>query len=185
MLSDAQALKALRRDPDAICALYERYVVELVAFLRRAGATREVAWDVAQETFARLLARGFRGRLAPDGSAWPWLAVTSRNLLRDWQRRGAVDEHARRRIGAAVIAGGEDDLEDALSRFDMERSRVGINEALASLPPSQREAVIGRVVDEKEYAALAEETAESEQTVRQRVSRGLQDMRTRIEERCA
>jgi len=182
MLSDAQALKTLRRDPDAICALYDRYVVELVGFLRRAGATQEVAWDVAQETFARLLARGFRGRLAPDASAWPWLAVTSRNLLRDWQRRGIVDERARRRIGASVLNVGEDDLEDALARFDMERRSVGIEDALASLPLTQRVAVIGRVVDEKDYAALAEEASESEQTMRRRVSRGLRFMRTRIEE---
>jgi len=182
MLSDAQALKTLRRDPDAICALYDRYVVELVGFLRRAGATQEVAWDVAQETFARLLARGFRGRLAPDASAWPWLAVTSRNLLRDWQRRGIVDERARRRIGASVLNVGEDDLEDALARFDMERRSASIEAALASLPLTQRVAVIGRVVDEKDYAALAEEASESEQTMRRRVSRGLRFMRTRIEE---
>jgi RNA polymerase sigma-70 factor (ECF subfamily) len=182
MLSDARALKTVQRDPDAICALYDRYVVELVGFLRRAGAAQDVAWDVAQETFARLLARGFRGRIAPDASAWPWLAVTSRNLLRDWQRRGTVDERARRRIGASVITGGEDDLEDALARFDIERRSGGIEDALASLPLPQREAVIGRVVDEKEYAALAEEASESEQTMRRRVSRGLRFMRTQIEE---
>jgi RNA polymerase sigma factor (sigma-70 family) len=182
MLTDAQAMKALRRDPEAICALYDRYLVELVDFLRRAGATQEVAWDVVQETFARLLARGFRGRLASDASAWPWLAVTSRNLLRDWQRRGTVDERARRRIGVSIVNGGEDDLEDALARFDLRTRALGVEGALASLPPMQREAVIGRVIDEKEYAALAEEADESEQTMRRRVSRGLRLMRTRIEE---
>ena len=182
MLSDAQALKALRRDPEAICALYDRHVVELVGFLRRVGASQEVAWDVAQETFARLLGRGFHGRLAPDGSAWPWLAVTSRNLLRDWQRRGIADERARRRLGVSVVTGGESDLEEALARFDTERQGLDIGDALSSLPLAQREAVIGRVVDEKDYAALAEEASESEQTMRRRVSRGLRFMRARIEE---
>jgi RNA polymerase sigma factor (sigma-70 family) len=185
MLTDAQALEALRRDPEAICALYDRYVVQLVRFLQRVGATQEVAWDVAQETFARLLARGYRGRLEPGASAWPWLAVTSRNLLRDGQRRGRVDERARRRIGVSVTGGGEDELEDALARFDIERRAVGIDEALASLPLTQREAVIGRVVDEKEYAVLADDASESEQTMRRRVSRGLRFMRTRIEEASA
>jgi RNA polymerase sigma-70 factor (ECF subfamily) len=185
MLSDAQALKAVQRDPDAICALYDRYVIELVGFLRGAGATQEVAWDVAQETFARLLSRGFRGRLAPDASAWPWLAVTSRNLLRDLQRRGSADERARRRIGVSVVSSGEGDFEDALARFDTERRRLGIGEALASLSLTQRAAVVGRVVDEKDYLTLAEEADESEQTMRRRVSRGLQLMRTRIEEASA
>jgi RNA polymerase sigma factor (sigma-70 family) len=181
MLTDAQALEALRRDPDAICALYDRHLVELVGFLRGAGATQEMAWDVAQETFARLLARGFRGRLAPDGSAWPWLAVTSRNLLRDWQRRGTADERARRRLGIAVIASGEEDIEDALARLDSQTRAGGVESALASLPPAQHAAVVGRVIDEKEYAVLAEDAYESEQTIRRRVSRGLRSMRTYIE----
>lgn len=181
MLTDAEAVAALRRDPEAICALYDRHVAELVRFLQSAGAAPEVAWDVAQETFARLLARGFRGRLAPDASAWPWLAVTSRNLLRDWQCRGRADERARRRIGVAIIGGGEDELEDALGRLDTAQRRAHIGEALESLPPAQHEAVIGRVVDEKDYAMLAEDTYESEQTIRRRVSRGLRSMRTLIE----
>jgi RNA polymerase sigma factor (sigma-70 family) len=182
LLTDAQALGALRRDPEAVCALYDRHVVELVRFLQRVGATQEVAWDVAQETFARLLARGYRGRVAADASAWPWLAVTSRNLLRDGQRRGRVDERARRRIGVSIVDGGEGELEDALARLDTERRGVGIGEALASLVPTQREAVLGRVVDEKEYEVLAEAASESEQTMRRRVSRGLRFMRTQIEE---
>jgi RNA polymerase sigma factor (sigma-70 family) len=182
MLTDAQALEALRRDPEAICALYDRHVVQLVRFLERVGATQEVAWDVTQETFARLLARGYRGRLEPDASAWPWLAVTSRNLLRDWQRRGRVDERARRRIGVAGIESGEGELEDALTRLDMEKRRDGIDDALTSLAPLQRDAVLGRVVDEKDYAMLAEDASESEQTMRRRVSRGLRFMRAQIEE---
>jgi RNA polymerase sigma factor (sigma-70 family) len=154
----------------------------LVRYLSLVGATQEVAWDVAQETFARLLTRGYRGRLEPDESAWPWLAVTSRNLLRDWQRRGRADERARRRAGIAVISAGENDLEEALARLDSERRRNDIEAALAFLPLPQRVAVLGRVVDEKGYGALAEDAGESEQTMRGRVSRGLRFMRTLIEE---
>ena len=111
-----------------------------------------------------------------------WLAVTSRNLLRDWQRRGRADERARRKIGVRISAEQWDDLDAALERFDAERSRVVIDSALAALSPAQRAAVVGRVIEEKDYAALAEEAAESEQTIRGRVSRGLRLVRARIEE---
>jgi RNA polymerase sigma-70 factor (ECF subfamily) len=182
MLTDAQALDALRRDPEAICALYDRHVVDLVRFLRGSGATQEMAWDVAQETFARLLLRGYRGRVVPELSAWPWLAVTSRNLLRDWQRRGRADERARLKLGARAISCGDGDLDEAFARFDAERSRAAIEDALASLPPTQRDAVVGRVIDEKDYAVLAQEATESEQTIRSRVSRGLRLLRAHVEE---
>jgi RNA polymerase sigma-70 factor (ECF subfamily) len=182
VLTDAQALKDVRRDPEAICVLYDRHLAELVRYLVRVGASPEVAWDVAQETFARLLTRGYRGRLETGESAWPWLAVTSRNLLRDWQRRGRADERARRRAGIAVIDSAEVDLEDALARLDSERQRRDIEAALESLPLAQKAAVIGRVVDEKAYATLAEDACETEQTMRGRVSRGLRFMRAMIEE---
>jgi RNA polymerase sigma-70 factor (ECF subfamily) len=182
MMTDAQALKTLRRDPEAVCALYDRYVTELVRFLCRAGAAPEVAWDVTQETFARLLDRGYRGPVTPELSAWPWLAVTSRNLLRDWQRRGRVDQSARIKVGARAVVGAESDLDEALARVDADRAAETIASALDSLSPSQRDAVLGRVVDEKDYDLLAEEALASEQTIRRRVSRGLGLIRARVEE---
>lgn len=180
-LTDAEALRLLRRDPDAICSLYDRYLVRLVRFLQGAGASREVAWDATQETFARLLERGYRGRLAPDGSAWPWLAVTARNLLCDWQRRGSVDDRARRKLGTALVVAMGDELEDALARLDGESLGAELELALGYLPADQRAAVTGRVIGEADYGEIAAVARTSEQTIRRRVSRGLRAMRTLLE----
>ena len=70
-LSDAEALRRLRTDPDAICVLYDRYVMRLVGGLARSGVDRELAWDVTQETFARLLEKGHRVRIPADGTLAP------------------------------------------------------------------------------------------------------------------
>ena len=69
MLSDAEALRRMRRDPEAIVSLYDRHVARLVAALAAAGGDRELAFDLAQETFARALERGHRVRVGEDGSA--------------------------------------------------------------------------------------------------------------------
>lgn len=53
---------------------------------------------------------------------------------------------------------------------------------LAELPVEQRQAVWGRIVDEKSYDRLARELDTSEALVRQHVSRGLRRLRARIEE---
>ncbi|HUH21937.1 MAG TPA: sigma factor, partial [Gaiellaceae bacterium] len=100
-LSDAEALRRLRHDPEAIVSLYDRHVARLVATLAAASGDRELAFDVAQETFARALERGQRVRVEEGGSAWPWLWTVARNLLRDAQRREVVDRSARRRLGIA------------------------------------------------------------------------------------
>ena len=51
---------------------------------------------------------------------------------------------------------------------------------LEGLTGDQRSAVVGRVIEERDYAELAAELECSEMVVRQRVSRGLRAMRSRM-----
>lgn len=178
-LSDAEALRRLRRDPEAIVVVYDRHVARLVAALVRAGADRQLAFDLAQETFARALERGHRVRLADDGSAWPWLWTVARNLLRDWRRHERVDRSARERLGIAAVAYDEQAVDELVARLDAQELHGALGEALGALPADQREAVVGRVVLERDYRRLAG-TSTNESAVRARVSRGLRALRIRL-----
>lgn len=178
-LSDAEALRRLRRDPDAIVALYDRHVARLVAALAAASGDRELAFDLAQETFAGLLECGHRLRVPADGSAWPWLWTAARNLLRDRQRRDAVDRSARRRLGIATISYDEEAVDDLIRRLDAEGLHQALGEALDELPAEQRDAVVGRVVLGRDYRLLAGASTK-EAAVRARVSRGLRALHTRL-----
>jgi len=175
-LSDAQALRRCRRDPEAICVLYDRHVARLVAALAQACSDRETAFDVAQETFARALEQGHRVKLQPDGSAWPWLWVVARNLLRDRQRRDVVDAGARRRLGMAAVRYDAQAIDELIERVEADELRA----ALGELPVDQRDAVVGRVAGGLEYAELAGRFGASEEAVRARVSRGLRGLRLRL-----
>jgi RNA polymerase sigma factor (sigma-70 family) len=179
-ISDAQALRRLRSDPDAICVLYDRHAAHLVADLARRSGAREVAFELAQETFARALEHGHRVRLAPDGSAWPWLSAIARNLLTDWRRRGAVDTSARVRLGIASRTYDADSIDDLIDRLDAVALAGPLENALAALPASHRVAVAGRVTKEMSYEELATAHGTSEQVIRARVSRGLRAMRVRL-----
>ena len=173
--SDAELLQALRREAEAVGVLYDRYAVRLVRYLQREGASEEVALDAAQEVFARLLVRRRRIRIGAEESLWPWLAVTGRNLLRDWQRRRAIDARARRRLGLATTL---DESHDGLARVDASRLRPRLGLALNRLSLEQRTAVTARVIDDLDYAEIAAAAGASEATVRRRVSRGLRAMQT-------
>jgi RNA polymerase sigma-70 factor (ECF subfamily) len=172
---DGDLLQALRREPQAVGPVYDRYASRLVRYLQQQGASEDVALDAVQEAFARLIVHRSLVRLADDGSLWPWLAVTGRNLLRDWQRRGSVDARARHRLGLPVSS---DDAGDALARLDATRLRARLRLALAHLTPEQRTAVTARVIHERDYPEIARAEGASEQTVRRRVSRGLRAMQT-------
>jgi RNA polymerase sigma-70 factor (ECF subfamily) len=69
-------------------------------------------------------------------------------------------------------------LERVESIADAERARVDV--ALAELPDDQRAAVHARVLDDREYDEIAADHDVSEPTARQRVSRGLAALRTRL-----
>jgi RNA polymerase sigma-70 factor, ECF subfamily len=176
--TEGAALQRLRRDPDAICVIYDRYVARLVRFLQAEGATPEVAWDAAQETFARLLAGSRRRSFQTPFAAWPWLATTGRNLLRDWFRRGTVDNRARARLGISSQRLAAEEIEDLVARLEAEEESEGLSTALDALAAEQREAIVERVIGGLDYAEVAALTGVSEDTVRTRVSRGLRRMRS-------
>jgi RNA polymerase sigma-70 factor, ECF subfamily len=178
-LSDAEALRRLRRNPEAIVSLYDRHVARLVAALAAASGDRELAFDVAQETFARALERGHRVRVEEGGSAWPWLWTVARNILRDLQRRAVADRSARRRLGIASVAYDDQAIDDLIARVDAEELRSVLGHALEELPAGQRDAVVGRVILDRDYAALAVDSVD-ETAIRARVSRGLRALRIRL-----
>lgn len=173
--TDGDLLKAVRREPQAVGLVYDRYALRLVRYLQQRGASEDVALDAVQEVFARLIVHRRRVRLADDGSLWPWLAVTGRNLLRDWQRRGMVEARARHRLG---ISYAPDEPADALERIEATGQQAPLRLALERLTPEQRTAVTARVVEEHDYSEIARASGASEETVRRRVSRGLRAMQT-------
>jgi RNA polymerase sigma factor (sigma-70 family) len=92
-----------------------------------------------------------------------------------------VEVAARRRLRLEPIA-----VDDADLLAVEERAAAGaaaLERWLLELPLEQQVAVRARVLDEREYAEVAHELKCSPQLIRQRVSRGLRTLRTRIGER--
>ena len=178
-LSDEDLLVATAAgSPDAFGMFYERQVAVVLALLRQRTGSAELAADLAAETFAAapLSCRRFR----PDGpSATSWLLGIAQNKLRESARRDRVETRARERLGVPRLAFRDEDLERIEQLADQGQGALAL---LDQLPQPQRDAVRGRVVDEREYRELAEQLSCSEQLVRQNVSRGLRRLKTRLKE---
>jgi RNA polymerase sigma-70 factor (ECF subfamily) len=169
---------ALAGDGEAFAAFYRRHVADVTAYLRRRVSSAELAFDLTAETFAAAAA-GLDGFRPERGSARGWLFGIAANELRQAWRRGKVESRARRRLAMEPIV-----LDDAaLQRVEELAASADVARAFAALPAAEREAIEGRVVDERSYADIAGELRCSEAVVRQRVSRGLRRMRGLMEER--
>jgi RNA polymerase sigma-70 factor (ECF subfamily) len=77
-------------DAAAFEAVYEAYRPRLFSFLVRLSRRRDVAEDLLDETWLRLVARA--GSLAADTRLGPWLFTVARNLHASWRRHRTVDE---------------------------------------------------------------------------------------------
>jgi RNA polymerase sigma-70 factor (ECF subfamily) len=173
--SDEELLQRARREPDAFAAFYRRHEQVTLGFLMARVGDAEVAADLAAETFASALVALPRFRLRREPAA-AWLLGIARNVLAMSRRRGRVEARARRRLGMPRLV-ITDEVVEKIEQLDGRAV-----ELLNRLPPLQQQAVRARVVDEREYPAIARDLRCSEAVVRKRVSRGLAHLRDQIEE---
>jgi RNA polymerase sigma-70 factor (ECF subfamily) len=166
-----RARRELPYQTSAYQALVERHSAAVFRRAFRLLGSRADAEDVVQEVFLSL----FRAipRLEVRGGFAPWLgAVTLNASLRLLDRR----RRERRRRDALQL---HQSVAESGSESDpmLRRSLI---EALDSLPPQTRVAVLLRFVDGHSYVEIARMTGEKESTVKMRVARGMRRVRDQL-----
>lgn len=125
-------------DASAFDAIYAEYRARLYAYLLRMSRHPEVAEDLLEETWLRLISRP---PVPDDGlKLAPWLFTVARNQFLSWSRWRALDaerigELARITLRAPPAA---DPLQE-LARSEQERA---LEEAMGRLPAGAREALL-------------------------------------------
>lgn len=157
---------------------FDRYHAVVLAAMRHRVGTTEAALDLTAETFAVALTRCATFEDRGPGSARAWLFGIARFKLIDYYRSGRSEDAARRRLGLPALDVTDEELDAIEQRLTAAQTDVG--EALLALPADEREAVEARVINEDDYAVIAQRLSVSESVVRQRVSRGLRRLRARI-----
>ncbi|HEY4451327.1 MAG TPA: RNA polymerase sigma factor [Solirubrobacteraceae bacterium] len=176
---DEQLLAAAASgDGAAFGVLYRRHLPVVLRWCLRQTGNREVAADLAAETFAAALTSARRYR-PEQGAVLAWLLGIARNKLLEGLRRGRVADTARKRLRLEP---------EQLTDADLERVEelASLNEEvlarLQGLPPALRDALTDRVIAERSYEEIASKLRCSESVVRQRVSRALRTLRSQVEE---
>jgi RNA polymerase sigma-70 factor (ECF subfamily) len=169
-------LAARAGDRTAIQQFYDANVDGLYAFVFfRVGRDAALAEDVVQETFAKALAR--TSEYDPKrGSESSWLAVLSRNVIRDHLR-----EHRRadqllatwERIDATLAQTFAAMAEQPLPGEVLERAETRdlVHMAIANLPEQYRSALNRKYVDGESLETLAGELGISVDAVKSLLAR--------------
>jgi RNA polymerase sigma-70 factor, ECF subfamily len=169
-LSDDELLRRTGEDREAFGVFYDRHVSAVLIELRRRGLPRDEALDLTAEVFAAALVAGRRYRPG-EAPARAWLLGIARNKLAHRHRSAATETAARRKPGMARLTYSDEALERVDELLDAEPSLY--TNGTAALPPAEREAVVARVIEERDYDEIAASPGATPAAIRQRVSRGL------------
>jgi len=174
----AQGLK--RQDADLLDELIVRYQHRLLRYLLYLTGNREVAEDLFQETWMRVLLRGaqYNGNARFD----TWLFTIARNLLIDLRRKrtmASLDE---------MCEAAEDErpfevASDAPNPFDQYKSQedaTRVTAALLTLDPLHREVLVLRFHEDLALEEIATLTRAPLSTVKSRLYRGLAALKPRV-----
>ena len=172
-------LKAARGDESAFLLLYERHRTPVFRFACRMLGSAPLAEDVTQECFLSVLRRpeAFKAERA---SLRTYLCAIARHLaFKQLRKRGeetAVDEPP---DDAAAQANGSDPLCTVLQ----EEAAEAVRQAIAALPPLQREAVVLFEYQEMSLADIAASCAIDVGTVKSRLHRARLEVAERVQAR--
>lgn len=180
------ARRARRGDRTALTSLYEKHRGPLFGFLLKETGSGPMAEDVFQETWVKVIRA--MSRYDPDrGSFRAWLYRIATNTAVDRARREAL----RRGEELDAPVDGSDEARVSLMPAngpDPERASAGreagraLGNALDSLRPSQRAAVLLRHQQGLSYPEISAALGVPEGTVKTQVHRAVQALRRSLKE---
>lgn len=178
-LEIAERLK--RGDPLLLDQLIVEYQHRLLRYLLYLTSNRELAEDIFQETWMRVLLRGaqFNGNARFD----TWLFTIARNLVIDFRRRRTMasleelSEKAESERPFEIASKDPTPFDNYLSR----QNSALVSEALLILDPLHREVLVLRFHEELALDQIASVTGAPLSTVKSRLYRGLAALRPFIE----
>ena len=154
-------------DPSAFDEVHGALNTRLFSFLLRLSRRRDVAEDLLEETWLRLVTHA--KRLRPDTRLAPWLFTVARNLYISYQRSRLLEEtHAASLIGLWPGGSARPSPFEETATNETERR---IEAALAGLPAAYREVLLLVGVEGFRPLDAAEVCGISPEALRQRLSR--------------
>ncbi len=182
MESEASAIARglRRRDPDLLDRLIEQYQHRLLRYLVYLSGNRELAEDLFQETWVRVLERGHQYDGRHEFSTW--LYAVARNLTIDYLRKkspvsldGLMEDEEHPSFEPA------DTRPMAWEVVHQHEQAEQVSAALMTMPTEYRETVILRFQEGLALDEIAAVTGARLGTVKSRLYRGLNMLMTRLE----
>jgi RNA polymerase sigma factor (sigma-70 family) len=164
-------------DADAFDQVYGAFNTRLFTFLVRLSRRRDVAEDLLEETWLRLVKHA--ARLRPDTRLGPWLFTVARHLHVSYNRSRMLEDSA-----AATLIALWPFSPDRSSPFEAAAARElerRIEQALAAMPAASREVLLLVGVAGVDHSDAADICGVTPAALRQRLHRARETLSEALE----
>lgn len=178
MTDEELAIMYVDGDNKAFDLLLSRNQEKLFTYILFVVRDREMANDMFQETFFKVVSRLQQGKYIANGKFSAWLMRIAHNVIMDWYRQ--------QRAQNIVDAPKENDLSNVGSTL-LESSREGelvnnqvmedVRRMMSHLPASQREVAFMRFYQQMSFKEIAEATGVSINTALGRMRYAILNLR--------
>ena len=156
--------------------LVSRHYKLVYSFLYRMVGDKELAKDLTQETFIKLLKN--IDKYQPSSDFKSWLLTIASNYAKDYLKSKA---HKDRQHTYELTNLNHRSEKGVSSIFEKNERRKEIKRALDGLPSYQREAILLKYFNEMKISEIAAVTNTSVPTVKSRLKQGLGKLKTLLE----
>ena len=176
--SEALTTRARSGDQEAFRQIFERYARPIISFVYDMVGQRDLAEELAQETFVR--AYKSLGSLKDDARLSTWLFGIAKNVARESLRTRIRDERRVEMDDGKVQELSDNKLPPDRELLDRELNGV-IRGALGELDEDKRLVFTLRVFQQRSYEEIAEITGFSVAKLKTDLHRARVEMRRRIQ----
>ena len=183
-LSDSQLLSAyLSGDGSAISELIGRHKKRVTEYIRMMVKDRDVADDIFQETFIKVVRFIDEGRYTDNGKFLSWVLRIAHNQVIDYFRQNKQQNKVTDSDAGFDILGtlkfSNDTVEDRIVSSQIESD---VRKLIEYLPQEQKQVVMMRYYDDLSFKEIAELTQVSINTALGRMRYALINLRKMIKE---
>lgn len=184
MADEELALSYIEGDNSAFDLLLSRNQSKLFSYILFVVHDRDIANDVFQETFVKIITRLQQGKYSPTGKFAAWTMRIAHNVIMDWYRAQKADKivEAPRENDLSNIGGADVQIGNIENEFVSSQTLSDIKKLMNHLPAPQREVVFMRFYQEMSFKEIAETTGVSINTSLGRMRYAILNLRRMVRE---
>ena len=182
LTSDAHLVKAyIDGNESALCELITRHKEKVFSFIYSKVYDRDVAEDIFQDTFIKVIRTLKRGAYNEEGKFLPWVMRISHNLVIDYFRKNNRMPKFENNGDFNIFSVLSDDALNAEKRIIKNQVASDVKRLIEELPEDQKNVLIMRMYKDMSFKEISEQTGVSINTALGRMRYALINLRKVID----